>query len=1039
MMEKLLGKSWVMLAVAVMFATAVSAQDLALLESTAPSSGTQPGETKQTLEVAQERAVSGQVLDATNQEGLPGVNIIVKGTTTGAITDLDGNYSVTIPDNNASLIFSSVGYETQEVAVGNQSVINVSLIADITALSEIVVVGYGTQEKRDVTASIASLEGEKLTAIPTGSATDAMKGQIAGVNVTQTGGRPGQNPQVLVRGRRSLAASNDPLYVLDGIPMTDGASTIQDINPQDISSVEVLKDGAATAIYGSRGSNGVIIITTKRGKSGKTNITYDGYYGPSETNNTVDMMNGDEFAKMKRESRRRDSNGNAAWDGTIPDDAVVFDDAVEIESLSRTPTRQTDYQNMVLGSGYQTNHQLSVNGGSEKTQFNVSLGYFKEQGIIESMDFERFTGRINIDHRISKIFKIGMSTLTSLSTQNWGSNATFNEALANNPLGVPYDEATGELLFLPTNDGIRTNPLSELVPGAYQDERKVSRIFSSLYLEADIVDGLKYRLNFGPDIRFRRQGIFRGSLTNSNRGGPASASYRNRQEVGYTLENILTYDKTFGEIHRLKITALQSIQSNRTEWHDSNVSNLPYETQLFYNIGTAEVKGDLRSRLEEWQLASFMGRINYDLNNKYLFQITLRADGSSRLSDENKWAYFPGASVGWRIIDEDFMSNANFMTELKLRASYGEVGNTSVDPYQTQGALRRTVYAWDETPAFGYGLDQIPNPELGWEIAKTLDIGVDFGFFDGRLFGSFDWYQTNTEDLLLQRNLPYSSGYRSILQNVGSTKNTGVELMLGANVIRSDAGFTWDIDFNISSYKEEITELALKDENGNPIDDVGNSWFIGQPINVFFDYRKIGIYQKDEVDLADRMENKEPGEIKLQDINGNDVIDPDDRVVLGTDVPDYFGGLTNRFSFKGFDFSFFLFFKQGYMLRSNFHRDNNTLFARYNNLNVDYWTIDNPTNEYPRPNENQERPTNSTSMRYFDGSFTKLRNVTLGYNFPSSITEKLKMTRLRVYAQAQNPVIWTNYETFDPENDDEVDDSDLPTPRYFLFGINIGF
>lgn len=1026
MMEKLHRRIWGAIALAVMFATASSAQDLASAKSNLANS-------IQSSENYQERQVTGKVISGDNNEALPGVNIIVKGTTTGGITDIDGNYTVAIPDDQAALVFSSVGYETIEVAVGTQSVIDVTLQPDLTTLSEIVVVGYGTQEKRDVTASIASLDGDKLTAIPTGSTVDAMKGQIAGVDVTQQGGRPGENQRVLIRGRRSLAATNNPLYVVDGIPMTDGESTIQDINPQDIASVEILKDAAATAIYGSRGSNGVILISTKRGKSGKTNITYDGYYGPSSTNTTVDMMNAEEFAAMKRESRR------TSWNGTIPDDAVVFDDAVEQESLSRNPVRGTDYQDLVLGNGYQTNHQLSVNGGSEKTQFNVSLGYFKEQGIIESMDFERITGRINIDHKISKVFKIGMSTLTSNSVQNWGSNATFGEALSNNPLGVPYDEETGELLFLPTNDGIRTNPLSELVPGAYEDERKITRIFSSLYLEANILEGLTYRLNFGPDIRYRRDGVFRGSLTNSNRGGPASASYDNRQELGYTLENILTYDKTFNDIHRLKITGLQSIQSNRTEWHESNVSNLPYESQSFYNIGTAEVKGNLHTRLEEWQLASFMGRINYDLADKYLFQVTLRADGSSRLSNENKWAYFPGASLGWRIIDEDFMSGTNFMNELKLRASYGEVGNTSVDPYQTQGALSRTVYAWDESPAFGYRLNDIPNPDLGWEIAKTLDIGVDFGFFDGRLFGSFDWYETNTEDLLLQRNLPYSSGYRNVLQNVGSTRNAGVELMLGANVIRSEGGFTWDIDFNISSYKEEITELALKDENGDPTDDVGNSWFIGQPIRVFYDYKKIGIYQADEVDLADQMENKEPGEIKLEDINGSGEIDPDDRIVLGSDVPDYYGGITNRFSWKGFDFSFFFYYKQGYMLRSNFHRDNNTLFARYNNLNVDYWTIDNPTNEYPRPNENQERPTNSTTMRYFDGSFVKLRNVTLGYNFPTSITEKLRMSTLRLYVQAQNPKIWTKYDTFDPENDDEVDDSDLPTPKYFMFGINIGF
>ena len=984
--------------------------------------------------------ISGTVTDALTEEPIPGVNILIKGTTSGTITDVDGNFNLEADSEN-TLVFSSVGYTTIEVAVGNNTVFNISLQEDITALSEVVVVGYGTQEKRDVTAAIGSVSGDQIKAIPVASSVEALQGQLAGVDISSAGGRPGQSPQVRIRGRRSISASNDPLYVIDGIPQTSNANTlsspINDINPQDIESVEVLKDAAATAIYGSRGANGVILISTKRGSVGKTQVTYDGYYGISDVTETVDMMNGSQFADMKRESRRADAAGNAAWDGTIPADDIVFDDPVELESIALG--RSQDYQDLVLDKGYQTNHQLGVSGGSEKTQFNVSLGYFKDQGIIETMDYTRITTRINIDHKISDIFKIGVSATGAFSIQNWGSSATMGEAVANNPLGLPFDEE-GNLRFLPTNDGIRTNPLNEIEPGAYEDERRVNRIFIPIYLEANIIEGLKYRLNFGPDLRYERRGEFRGSLTNDNRGGPADAEIANIAETGYTLENILTYDTSIGDKHQLGATLLQSIQYSRFERHSSEVSNLPYESQLFYNIGTAEVKGNLGSGLEEWSLASFMGRVNYAFNDKYLFQVSLRADGSSRLADGNKWEYFPGVSAGWRMIDEDFMSDINWLNELKLRASYGEVGNTSIDPYQTAGRLRRTTYAWDESPAFGYGLEEIPNSDLKWEVSKTVDIGIDFGLLGGRLNGTFDWYRTNTENLLLARNLPYSSGYQSILQNVGSTRTSGVELSLDATILDNIDGLQWDLNFNIASYNEEITELALKDADGNSLDDAGNDWFIGEPIRVFYDYNKIGIWQSNEIDQARDMDNKVPGEIKLQDIDGDGVITPDDRTIIGTDIPDYAGGITNRFGYKGFDLSFFFYFKVGQTIDSRFHDSNNTLFARYNNLNVDYWTIDNPTNEYPRPNQNQERPRDDDTMRYFDGSFIKLRNVTLGYNFPTSLTDRLNMTGLRLYVAAQNPWFSAKYDTWDPEIDeDDITSGNIPTSKLFLVGLNVKF
>ncbi|WP_116127084.1 SusC/RagA family TonB-linked outer membrane protein [Lewinella sp. IMCC34183] len=979
-----------------------------------------------------ERAAVTVTGTITDESGMPliGATVLEEGTTNGTVTDLDGNFSINTTTGDPHLVITYTGYESQVVQVGSQTEFQIVLSEDSQTLDEVVVVGYGIQKKRNVTGAISSLNDEAIKKIATSSGVVAMQGQVSGVDIVSPGGRPGANPSIRIRGRRSLSASNDPLFVIDGIPQTSGTSAIADINPQDIESMEVLKDAAATAIYGSRGANGVVIVTTKRGSAGRTIVSYDGYYGGTSALNTVDMMNGAEFAQLKRESQRD------GWNGAIPADEVVFQDPTELESIALG--RSTDFQDLVIGDGWQTNHQLGVRGGTESTQFNMSLGYFDEQGIISNMDFRRFTARVNLDQRIGSIFQAGISFTASNSLQNFGSTATIFEALANNPLGVPYND-DGSVRFLPTNDGIRTNPLSELVPNAYIDDRRVTRIFAPIYLKANLTDGLTFTTNFGPDIRYYRRGEFRGSLTNDNRGGPSDAETTTSQDFGYTLENILNYNTTLGSQHDLGFTLLQSIQSLRYERTNVAVLNLPYEEQLFYNLGTAEVKGNLGSTLSEWQLASFMGRANYSFGGKYLFQASLRADGSSRLAEGNKWKYFPGLSVGWRVGAEPFMENLGWLNDLKLRASYGQVGNTAVDPYSTQGALQRTVYAWDESPAFGFALRDIPNDQLGWEVSKTLNLGVDIDVLNGRFNASFEYYRTNTEDLLLARNLPPTSGYSSILQNVGSTRTKGAELVLGAGILNNPTGLNWSVDFNISGYREEITELALFNEDGTPADDIGNQWFIGQPINVFYDYRKIGIWQADEVDLADATENKVPGEIRLDDVDGDGVITPADRVLLGSDVPDFFGGLTNRFEYRGVELSFFLYFRQGQMISSRFHAGNNSLFARYNNLDVDYWTIDNPTNENPRPNENQESPRNGSTLTYFDGSFVKLRNVQLGYNLPDNVISRLGLSRLRVYVSGQNLWFASKYESFDPELQDPSQNDVIPSTKIIMAGVRATF
>jgi len=976
--------------------------------------------------------VTGTILDE-NEVPLPGASVVVKGTTTGAVADFDGNYSINAP-SNGTLVFSYVGYAKNEILVNGRTTINVNLNPDAAMLDEVVLVGYGTQKKGEVTGAIETVTAEQLSIVQVSSTIDAIKGQIAGVDVQSTGGRPGQNPTVRIRGRRSISASNDPLYVVDGIPLIDGPASMADINPDDIASMQVLKDAAATAVYGSRGANGVILVSTNRGRVGKTKITFSSRYGVTSATRLVDMMNGEQFADLKRESRRD------GWNGTIPAETDVFLDPIELESLAQG--RSTNWLDEVVGSGYQTNHQLGISGGSENTTFSSSIGYFKEQGIISNQDFERISGRLAVDHKINDIFKVGASFLVSKTEQNYGSNATMSEALANNPLGIPYDE-NGDIIFLPTNDGIRTNPLSELVEGAYIDERQQTRIFAPIYLDINIAQGLKWTSTFGPDIRIGRRGTFAGSLTNTNRGGPGRAGIENVTDFGYTLENLLTYNKALTDRQNLKVTVLQSIQKSRIERNEGNVTGIPYESQSFYNLGSATQGGVLTSGLTEWALASFMGRVNYDFDGKYLFQASIRADGSSRLAPGNQWKYFPGVSAGWRIDQEEFLADTS-VNELKLRASYGQVGNTSVNPYQTAGRLGSTVYAFGESPALGFGLNEIPNDDLTWEVSKTLDIGLDYGFLNNRVVGSFDFFRTNTVDLLLARSLPSTSGYESVLQNVGATRTTGFEFTVSTGIIDNDGdGFNWDVDLNISTYKEEITELALTDVDGNSLDDIGNGWFIGQPIQVFYDYEKIGIWQANEEAAALAADNKVPGEIKLNDVNGDGVITPEDRKILGDGVPDFYGGLNSKFSYKGIDLGIFFVFRQGQTIQSQFNASNNSLFGRYNNLNVDYWTIDNPTNANPRPNENQESPRNGSTLTYFDGSFVKLRNISLGYNLPESITSQLGIEKLRFSISGQNLVFWDNFPTFDPEISEEEDislgSSVVPSTKQFSLSLNATF
>ncbi|WP_373331441.1 SusC/RagA family TonB-linked outer membrane protein [Salmonirosea aquatica] len=994
--------------------------------------------------MAQGQAVTGVINSAEDNTPLPGVTVVLKNSTVGTTTDQDGRYRITTTGNNPTLIFSAVGFATQEVAVGNRSTVDVTLAVDQKTLNEVVVVGYGTQKKSQVTGAIVQVSSKEIQEMPITNLGQALQGRAAGVDVTQTGSKPGTVPKILIRGRRSFNATNDPLYVVDGIPLAGG---YEDMNPSDVASMEILKDATATAIYGARGANGVVLISTKRGAAkGKTTVSYDTYAGVSKPLDKVQLFSGPEFAEFVREAYRatggyKDANGNAVPTGVadpVADAkvAVLGGDPAVAKGIANGT--DTDWQSLILQNGFVQNHSIGIQGGSDRTQFYLSGGYFKDQGISEGLDFTRMSLRANLDHQVNSFLKVGLSSYMMYSIRNGENLNPYQFTLQQNPLAAVYND-DGSLKFSPTNDALLTNPLAEIVPGAQVDETKKYRIFNSIFAEAQIIEGLKYRVNFGPDFTIARYGRFIGAQTNARKGGAPQASNENRFGFNYTLENILSYNKNFGGKHNLGITALHSIQRDNYETFRADVQGVPAESQQFYSLGTASSILSTPSNLIQWTINSFMARINYDYNDKYLLTLTLRRDGSSRFGENTKYGNFPGVAVGWNISNEPFLKNAPWIDLMKIRAGWGQVGNQGVAPYQTQGLLSRTAYAWGSTAAFGYRPSTIGNPDLRWETSSTANVGVDFSFLSGRVQGSLELYQTNTTALLLSDQLPGSIGFSAVTRNVGETRNRGIELGFTTINVNSGSGFKWSTDFTFMKNTEAIISLY----NGK-IDDVGNGWFIGRPLSTVFDYKKIGIWQSDEAEKA-KSYASEVGQIKIQDTNNDGKINADDRVIQGSDVPKFSGGITNRFNFKGFDLSFFFYARVGNLIRSEFHRNLNQLAGRYQQIKVDYWTPNNPTNEFPRPKSNQEFPVYNTTLTYFDGTFVKLRNINFGYNFSPAVASKLGMESLRIYSSIQQPFIWSKYRSkyngVDPETTDLNAGGSGVTPAtsVYTLGLNVRF
>ena len=990
---------------------------------------------------AQNRTVKGCVIDKETGETLIGASVVVQGREQiGTITDLDGNFVLSIPSGKQKIVVSYIGYTSVTLDPKDTQV--VKLATDALGLDEVVVVGYGSAKKRDLTGSVTSINSKKLMESPALSAMDAIQGKAPGVLVTNSSWTPGSNPTILIRGKRSIKAGNDPLYVVDGIP---AATAPNMFSPGDIESIEVLKDASATAIYGSRGANGVILITTKKGKAGKISVDYNGYFGIQTKQNDLEYMNGAEYADYVREAERaagkyksdvpnidddRNVSSFTGDDYTWQSIAMAYDANGNYDP-SKVRSTASNWKDMVEQTGIITDHQLSIRGGNEKLQFVLNTTYFNNEGIYKTSDYTRYTIKGGFDAQVNNWLKVGAQQHFMRSIQNRGRN--FQDCWRVNPLGRFYDDEGNLLEMTSGNDTQYWNPLQYLEENAIVSPLKINRFVGSYYVDIALpVKGLKYRANIGLDFHSRQDYSFTGPQANN--GNLNKAKNSTQQTFDYTIENLLFYDRTFGK-HTLGVTLLQSVERNHREQLTDDVQGLPSDYLYWYDIASASEITKFDSHNQIWSLASFMGRVNYNFNSRYYATVSMRYDGSSRLAEGHKWVAFPAFSLAWRMNEESWLKNFDKLDNLKLRFGYGVTANTAIDPYQTKGLLGNRYYNYGDNLVMGYSSTSLADMGLTWETTEQWNVGVDFSFFRGRLSGTGDAYIQNTHDLLLDRQLPIVSGYDKVLTNIGKTKNKGIEVSLSTvNVQTKD--FTWTTDLMYSTNKEEIVELY----NGK-VDDIGNKWFIGEALNLFYDYKKIGIWQNTEEDLAEMAKFNAnghkfaPGKIRLLDVDGDYKITADkDRMILGQERPKHIFNMTNTFLYKGFDLNVVLYGTVGGMVENKLrygHQAN-----RNNNLKYDYWTPNNPTNAYPRPDSSSNDAEYESTLWYEKTDFLRLKTITLGYTLPKQSIQKAGLTNCRLYLTAENPLVFTNYTGIDPEGAKAYA---APSVSTWMFGVNLSF
>jgi TonB-linked SusC/RagA family outer membrane protein len=980
-----------------------------------------------------QRSVSGNVSDESGVP-LPGVNVVIKGTDTGTTTDFDGNYSISVSDNDV-LNFSFVGFMEKEIEVSGADSFDILMESGSDELEEIVLTGYGSVKKRDMTGAIGQIKTEVIQRANPIQAAASLQGQVAGVLVTKTKSRPGDDFDINIRGLNNFDGEKTrPLVVVDGIL----GANINDINPQDIQTIDVLKDASSTAVYGARGANGVIIVTTKKGASGKPNVSYNGYYGIKTKAHIPDLLNSKQFYDLYQ------------------DDARYSDGFTAQEMYNVNNGITADFLDLVTRDAIQQNHTISVSGGSDSTTYNFSAGKQIEEGLVSGADYGRLSLNAGIESLVSDKFKVGFTAYITENERNWGSTEAVRSAMRARPTATPYFAdivepnkrdtnfgPVGDLAFyMGINDSQVINPLVEIDPDNFQRQRKSNSMIANAYLQYEIIPGLKLKTSYSAYSNNYREGEYRGTYTKSRKGSRSPiASTLQAKTSNYTMDNTLSYSKQFGK-HSIDATALFSVFEEYNEEMNIAVEDLPYKS-LWHSLNTGATVTGYGSNLIDYSIVSYMGRINYGFNDKYLLTVTGRRDGASQLADGNKWAFFPSAALGWRLSEESFIQGLGVFNNLKLRASYGEVGNNaSISPYATQANIFQTFYDFDGSAALGYTINSLSNQEIVWERSKEINIGLDFALSDFPLSGTFEYYKRNTEDLILDDKVPNSTGFNNVLDNVGEIENSGIEISLSSvNINKGD--FKWTSNLTFTANDDKVVRLA-----GGLTEDIGNGRFVGESVRAYYTYKFEGIWQLGQEAEAAEF-GQEPGQIRIRDLNDDKKINSDDRMIVGKGTPDWTAGLRNQLNYKNWDMSFFVYTRRGQMYSNAFLNATYGDIAseRYNrSADLDYWTPNNPSNTYFSPvtgpglNSKNERKGGSSrvGLSYQLADFVRISDITMGYSLPNVILSELGVSRFRVYGQLQNPFVFTDFLSFDPEYNSGGNDDDLPSLTV-LFGVNINF
>ncbi|MBO0355380.1 TonB-dependent receptor [Muricauda ruestringensis] len=974
---------------------------------------------------SQTKTVTGTVSD--NMGPMPGVNVLVKGTTNGVVTDFDGEFTIDDVSNDDTLVFSYIGFVSQEVPVGTQTEINITLSEDTQALDEVVVVGYGTQKKSNVIGSVTSVEVEEATNVPTTNVSEMLRGRAAGVQVNLGDARPGGNSNIVIRGNVSVApGGNSPLIIVDGLPFDN----LNDVAPDDIANIEILKDASSTAIYGSRASNGVILVTTKRGKVGKATVNYHGYTTVQTLTKNFNQYTGSQFIDLRREANRNRFTGDYLSDENI---FTPFElEAIENQNF-------VDWEDLVLRDAVIQSHALSFSAGSEKTKVFSSVNYFSQEGIIPNSGFDRGTFKLNLEQKISdKLTFLGIINYQNAKQDRETGGINFTTIT---PLAQPYT-ADGELqkFYLgPSNTSV--NPLWDQRESV--DETKINLTDVNLSLIYDIAPNLSYTLKTFLRNRNTNQGVYRSSLHSAgDEGIDGLGVLSNTLFKQVLVENILNYTPQINDKHSLDLTAVQAFDERRTEYTQLDKSGFTNDA-LGFNGNATELLNNVRD-VSQRRLLSFLGRVRYGYMDKYLLEATARADGASVFAENNKWGFFPAVSLAWKMHMEPFMQDIDAINEMKFRVSYGATGNQGINPLESLGVADDLPYVFgDETVAGATASSRLPNPDLKWETTTTLNAGVDFRLFNNLFQGTLEYYKANTTDLLLDRAIAGTTGFNVIRFNSGEIQNQGIEASLTSNIIRKE-DFSWSLGLVFSRNRNEVISLTGElDDEGNPIDitdaNSGRRLSVGQSINNIWLPKYDGIYQEGDDIAGSGNPLAQPGDVRVIDQDGNGQIDNRDNVFINTD-PDWYGSITNTITYKNFDLFADIYIVQN-ATRLNPVLANGELWkGAINGIRTKYYTPEYPSTEYPRPKPDTHLHLFPFAVR--DASYVRLRTLTLGYNIPSDTFSKIGLQSAKIYLTGTNLFTFTDFKSYSPEQtplNNDQNGSAFPETRNITLGVKLGF